>query len=531
MSVPPVQLPVAVPGEKRDREDDYNPGEAAAAARSPRITVCFCDRSGGMDLDKCVEWKQSPSGLGWHCKTCLMILPTAADKSVLQQAVIGTRKTGKTGTASKMQKSLAGGGESSPGANDWSGGGMLSAWTALDGHVEKQPGHGAAWSILWQCSDEGCVKAQNWPKLMAPDNSPSPDAQALLGLAQPPGTPSALLSMPSPSSATPAGPPVHRALHFTLSKDEKDKQTLWSGKVVKNLFRRYCDNKNICVARWGTSCRCDMAKAAKAAKKLREANKQLLLGFGQPPPLADVSADATFSPVLGLSDSSTGPPTPSNALHANGNNSNHGNESAGIGGRDAVNQFVVECAGDDHEFAADIYNFIGLNDPVANLLGFSMSPLVSPGSVQSQERSKSIDNGSAIEASPIFRSVADVAGGGGGGMPLAVATPLGSVGGVATPAPAYRSISGASSSNGTNGLSERALDKIQDALEKINEVLSTPNPTKALLSSLKEIVKPVLQQCRSNQEMRKALKHLCAGGSSDDLLGGQAMSRSNSLTG
>ena len=67
--------------------------------------------------------------------------------------------------------------------------------------------------------------------------------------------------------------------------------------------------------------------------------------------------------------------------------------------------------------------------------------------------------------------------------------------------------------------------------EKINEVLSTPNPTKALLSSLKEIVKPVLQQCRSNQEMRKALKHLCAGGSSDDLLGGQAMSRSNSLTG
>ena len=84
-----------------------------------------------------------------------------------------------------------------------------------------------------------------------------------------------------------------------------------------------------------------------------------------------------------------------------------------------------------------------------------------------------MDNGSAIEVSPIFRSVADVAGGG-GGMPLAVATPLGSVGGVAIPAPVYRSISGASSSNGTNGLSERALDiKIQDALEKINEVLST----------------------------------------------------------
>ena len=112
-------------------------------------------------------------------------------------------------------------------------------------------------------------------------------------------------------------------------------------------------------------------------------------------------------------------------------------------------------------------------------------------------------------------------------MPLAVATPLGSVGGVATPAPAYRSISGASSSNGTNGLSERALDKIQDALEKINEVLSTPNPTKALLSSLKEIVKPVLQQCRSNQEMRKALKHLCAGGSSDDLFAGVTFVRSN----
>ena len=297
---------------------------------------------------------------------------------------------------------------------------------------------------------------------------------------------------------------------------------------MKNLFRRYCDNKNICVARWGTSCRCDMAKAAKAAKKLREANKQLLLGFGQPPPLADVSADATFSPVLGLSDSSTGPPTPSNALHANGNNSNHGNESAGIGGRDAVNQFVVECAGDDHEFAADIYNFIGLNDPVANLLGFSMSPLVSPGSVQSQERS----NPSTMAARSRHR-------------PSSAASPTSQEEAAEcrcrrhatrqrwrcyTPPPPTAA-SAAPSSNGTNGLSERALDKIQDALEKINEVLSTPNPTKALLSSLKEIVKPVLQQCRSNQEMRKALKHLCAGGSSDDLLGGQAMSRSNSLTG
>ena len=191
-----------------------------------------------------------------------MILPTAADKSVLQQAVIGTRKTGKTGDRLKMQKSLPGRGESSPGANDWSGGGMLSAWTALDGHVEKQPGHGAAWSILWQCSDEDASRRRT-----AQADGPRQLAEPRRAGASRP-RPAARHAVRAPFYAEPVlrhprRTPVHRALHFTLSKDEKDKQTLWSGKVVKNLFRRYCDNKNICVARWGTSCRCDMAKAAR----------------------------------------------------------------------------------------------------------------------------------------------------------------------------------------------------------------------------------------------------------------------------